>query len=350
VAFCALLALVSAQCNVDGNTYVNDDLSVTFGAAVSDVLPALLDHGDESDLHYGYWSIATDSRWEITEVGSVSGEHCDETGQYNVAFVNGDCVTLTFTLVADECEDRVALLSNTFSLTSRSNLGDCVSEGTILQTQLGESVTEPSLSRADATVVFGTSGYCTVSISDRGTLYQRWSIENTDDGEVTTITDLGSTGDDFSCSSSDEGRYFSDFDSDCSAQLCGITESCISRGELFHSTAYNGYQPIDGCLHDVHYPTLIGRGACNPDSDTWEEHPWTCVDQDVPGGCMFCLGRANNQEFRQCLDREGAECNGIFNSIAAKAFCTLEFECPASTTSFSITVFISSIVALLLFR
>jgi hypothetical protein len=282
-------------------------------------------------------------------VGSVTGSFCDETGQYNVGFID-NCVTLQFTLVADNCEERVELLANTFSLVSRSNIGDCVSEGTILQTQLGESITEPTLSREDATVVFGTSGYCMVSISNRGTLYQHWEIENTNDGQVTTIIDLGSTGDDFSCPTSREGTYFSDWDSDCSAQLCGITDACLSRGELFHATAYNGFIPIDGCLRDVHYPTLVGFGECNPNSDTWEAHPWDCVDQNVAGGCMFCLGRANNQEFRQCLDREGGVCNEIFNSIAAKAFCTLEFECPASTTSFSITVFIASLVALLLFR
>jgi hypothetical protein len=328
---------------------VNGNLSITFGAAVSDVYPALLDHGYASDLTFGYWSIATDSRWEITEVGSVSGHFCDETGQYDAGFVD-DCFTISFTLISDNCEGRTQLLSNDFTLVSRSNNADCVSSGTVLQTQLGDSITAPELSRADATVVFGEDGYATVSIADRGTLYQRWSLHSTNDGETTRIVDIGSTGDDFSCPTSREGVYYSDWDSDCSAQLCGITDSCVSRGELFHATAYNGFQPIDGCVRDVHFPTLVGFGACNPDQDTWEAHPWDCIDQDVPGGCMFCLGRANGNEFRQCLDRNGAVCNEIFNSIAAKAFCTLEFECPASTTTLSITVFISSIVALLLFR
>jgi len=350
VAFCALLALACAQCTVDGNTYVNGDLSITFGAAVSDVYPTLLDHGNTDQLHFGYWSVATDNRWEVTEVGSVSGSFCDYTGQYDVGFIGGDCVTLSFTLISDDCATRASLLSNTFALVSRTNVGDCTSEGTILQTQLGESVTAPSLSRDDATIVFGTDGYCIVSVADRGTLYQRWSLNNTNDGEITTIVDIGSTGDDFSCPTSREGTYLSNFDADCSAQLCGIEDGCIARGELFHATTYNGYQPIDGCTSDIHLTNLVGTSECNPDSDTWEAHPWDCIDQRVEGGCMFCLGRANGNEFRQCLDRNGAECNHIFNSVAGKAFCTLEFECPASTTSFSITVFISSIVALLLFR
>jgi len=349
VAFCALVALAYAQCTVDGNTYVNGDLSITFGASVSDTYPALLDMGSPSQLHFGYWSVATDSRWEITEVGSVSGQFCDQTGQYNAAFVD-DCITISFTLISDDCTERATLLANTFTVVSRSNTADCVSEGTVLQTQLGDSVTAPSLSRADATVVFGTSGFCTVSIADRGTLYQRWTLSNTNDGETTTIIDLGSTGDDFSCPTSRTGTYLSNWDSDCSAQLCGVSDSCLSRGELFHAAAFNGFQPIDGCVNHIQYTQLVGYGECNPNSDTWEEHPYACTGQNVAGGCMFCLGRANGQEFRQCLDRNGGGCNAIFNSPAAKAFCTLEFECPASTTSFSITVFISSIVALLLFR
>jgi hypothetical protein len=328
---------------------VNGNLSITFGASVSDTLPTLLDHGHPEDLTFGYWVVATDNRWEVTEVGSVRGSHCSETGQYNLAFIDSDCDELQFTLIEDDCEERVDLLSDVFTLIERDNIGDCTSEGTVLQTQLGESITAQHLSREDATVVFGMDGYCTVSIADRGTLYQRWTLHDTNDGEITNIIDIGSTGDaDFECSSWSEGEYHSDWDADCSTQLCGITDSCLSRGELFHATAYNGFVPIDGCVRDVHFPTLVGRGECNPDEDTWEEHPWDCVDQNVAGGCMFCLGRANGIEVRQCLDRNGGGCNQIFNSIAAKAFCTLEFECPASTISFSFTVFISALVALLL--
>jgi hypothetical protein len=345
---------------VDGNTYVNANLSITFGAVVSDTIPTLLDHGSPEDLHIGYWTVASDNRWEITEVGSVSGSFCSETGQYDLTYTDNDCDDIHFSVVEDECEDRVALLDGVvFTLVDRDTFGSCVEEGTVLQTQLGESSMAPSFSRVDATVVFGTDGYCIVSVGERGTLYQHWELDDTNDGETTTITDIGSTGgtgspnangDDFGCASWSEGVYYSDWDADCSAQLCGITDSCISRGELFHATSYNGFQPIDGCVRDVHFPTLVGRGECNPDSDTWEEHPYDCINQAVEGGCMFCLGRANDMEVRQCLDRDHAGCNQIFNSIAAKAFCTLEFECPASTISFSITLFISSLVALLLIR
>jgi len=297
----------------------------------------------------------TTTRWEVTEIGAVLGDSfCSTVGTYDVGFSDVDCGTLEFTLVSDDnCDERNTFLTSSFVLTTRDNLGDCVEEGTLLTTQLGESVNAPSLSMNDATVVFGMDRYAIVSVSDRSIIYQRWTLSNTDNnangGETTTIVDIGATGDSsFTCALWSEGVYLSNWDADCSAQLCGITDSCLSRGELFHATSFNGFEPIDGCVENVMFPTLVGRGNCNPNADTWEKHPWDCVDQDIQGGCMFCLGRANNVEVRQCLDRNGGGCNQIFNTIAAKAFCTLEFECPASTISFSITVFISCLVALLL--
>jgi len=73
----------------------------------------------------------------------------------------------------------------------------------------------------------------------------------------------------------------------------------------------------------------------------WEGHPYDCTDQ-VPGDqCMFCKGRANDKIVRLCLERLGAGCNRAFNTPAREAFCNLEFECPASTVSFSLFLLVS---------
>jgi len=350
VALFALLALASSQCTLDGNTYSNGIRSITFGAAVGDIFPALLDYGAPDALAFGYWSLATDSRWAITDVGSVSGQFCsNSTGQYDASFLD-DCTTLQLNKISDDCNSRSNLLENTFALVDRSATADCTATGTQLTTTFGSSSTIPALSGEVATIVLGSSGFALVSVSTRGILYQRWTLSSSSDGTTTSIVDLGSYGDGLSCPSSRVGTYLSDWDADCGVQLCGISDSCVSRGELFHGALFNGFQTNNQCPRPTNNPGLSGFGQCNPTATEWNAHPYDCIDQLIEGGCMFCLGRANGREARQCLDRNGAGCNDVFNSPAGKNFCTLEFECPATTATISITMFISALLALLLIR
>jgi len=196
---------------------------------------------------------------------------------------------------------------------------------------------------------FGSSGFATSSVGTRGILFQRWTLSSTNSGETTSIIDLGSYGDGLACASTRVGTYFSDWNADCGVQLCGQGDSCVSRGELLHGAKFNGFQTANVCPRPPNNPGLNGFGKCNPTANEWTRHPYDCTEQLIDGGCMFCLGRANGKEARQCLDRNGVLCNDIFNSAAGHAYCTLEFECPASTATLSLVVFISS-VALLLFR
>jgi len=78
----------------------------------------------------------------------------------------------------------------------------------------------------------------------------------------------------------------------------------------------------------------------------WQRHPYDCTDQFTGNECMFCKGRANDQIVRLCLERLGAPCNTAFNTPAREAFCNLEFECPASTLSFSLFLIFSFLGAL----
>jgi len=68
----------------------------------------------------------------------------------------------------------------------------------------------------------------------------------------------------------------------------------------------------------------------------WQNHPYDCTDQHTGNECMFCKGRGNDMVVSLCLERLGAGCNLAFNSLPTPIFCNLEFECPASTITFSL--------------
>lgn len=80
----------------------------------------------------------------------------------------------------------------------------------------------------------------------------------------------------------------------------------------------------------------------------WQNHPYDCTDQEGGDKCMFCKGRANDKVRSVCLPRLGSGCNAAFNSPPRMTFCNLEFECPASSLSFPLTV-ILSLLGLLFF-
>lgn len=91
-------------------------------------------------------------------------------------------------------------------------------------------------------------------------------------------------------------------------------------------------------------PSLIVRSKCYLDSfyavecggglPNWNSHPYDCTDQYDHTKCFYCSGRANGFEAKNvCLNRNGRECNELFSSPEAKAYCNIAFECPASTLS-----------------
>jgi len=88
------------------------------------------------------------------------------------------------------------------------------------------------------------------------------------------------------------------------------------------------------------------NGACS-DGGQWVGSPYKCTDQYDGGRCAFCVGRASNTESRTCIDRQGMECNAIFNSPERKSWCNMEFECTGSSIAAPILVLILAIVALL---
>jgi hypothetical protein len=164
----------------------------------------------------------------------------------------------------------------------------------------------------------------------------------------TEIRDFASVPDGYACSNTKVGVYNTTWDADCSVRFCGITDGCEARGQLLHGIAINDWMASEddqGCPADILVPGYGGESKCSVDEAQWLGHPYDCVNQFTKGECMFCRGVADGQEVSLCLDRLGAQCDDIFNTDARRSFCNLEFECPASTLSFSLVVFISALLA-----
>jgi len=89
------------------------------------------------------------------------------------------------------------------------------------------------------------------------------------------------------------------------------------------------------------------HGECS-DGGQWNGSPQNCWKQFGSGECVYCVGRANNLESRTCINRNGAECNPMFNSLQGKSFCNMEFECPATTAVvFPVLFLFAALIALL---
>jgi len=342
-AFAAFIAFVSAQCNVEGNTYTTaSGESITFGAAVGEWVPALINSG--SEVLFSTWTQATATRWGTTTFGSTASVFCTQSAIYNIEFFN-DCTQLSFSVISDPCDGRFALLQNAFTLEPRALVGaDCVAVGTSLATTLQVSDLVPRLSGEGATVVFGTEQYALLSVGSDAVIVQRWRlVVSEEEGTHALVVDLASFPAGFACDGAEVGDYhLHNLDtSDCTGRVCGSVETCVSRSSLFHQMGLNGYSGSP-CGHSVVLP-VDGRPASCSDGRQWRRHPQECVAQDVEGGCMYCKGVANGESTQWCLDREHAGCNQVFDSYQRKAFCNLEFECPASIASASLVVFICSL-------
>jgi len=197
-----------------------------------------------------------------------------------------------------------------------------------------------------ATVVFGANQYAVVSVATRAAIIQRWRITQ---GIATTstveIVDLGSYPEGFACSSVDVGSYSAVFDSSCASRLCGVSDACQMRAELWQNSGLNGFNG-DQCANLLTFVTDVA--SCS-DGRQWNRPVNECLAQTVEGGCMYCKGVAMGQMTAYCLNQQGANCQRVFESAPGRAFCNIAFECPASITSASVIVIVSSLLALLFF-
>jgi len=275
--------------------------------------------------------------------GSTTDSFCELSGQYNLAWLNG-CSGIQFTVLHDFCDDRSTLLASQFNLVIST--GDCASSGSQIATTLGESSNFPMLAGDGATVVFGADQYAVVSVANRATVIQRWRItQGIASSSTVDIVDLGSYPVGFACSSIVVGSYSAVFDSSCATRLCGVSDTCQMRAELWQGTGLNGFAG-DQCANDLTFVPVIAE--CS-DGRQWNRPVSECLAQSVPGGCMYCKGIAMGQMTAYCLNQEGANCQRIFESDPGRAFCNIAFECPASITSVSVIVIVSSVLALLFF-
>jgi len=346
IAFVGLFALVASQCSLEGNTFADTNgNSLTFGTAVGSWVPGLINVAGSSVVNFATWTQQTDVRWGVQLFGTTTDLFCELSGNYNLAWVN-DCSGIQFTVVHDYCDDRSALLANAFTLVSPTNGGDCASTGTQIATTLGSSTNFPMLADDAATVVFGVDQYAVVSVAASAAIIQRWRITQ---GIATTstveIVDLGSYPSGFACSAIDVGSYSAVFDSSCASRLCGVADSCQQRAELFQGTGLNGFSG-DQCANTLTFVTETEQ--CS-DGRQWNRPVSECLAQSVSGGCMYCKGVAMGEMTAYCLNQQGADCQRVFESAPGRAFCNIAFECPASITSVSLIVIVSSMLALLFF-
>jgi len=342
VALACIFALAASQCSLDGNTYADSNgNSITFGHAVGSWVPALFNLGSDT-VNFATLSQETDTRWTIQNFGSTTDFHCELTGSYVLSWVDG-CSGIEFSILHDGCGDRSALLLNNQFTTLVDENGDCISQGSEISTVLADSTNYPVLAGDNAHAVFGVGSYAIVSVASRAAIVQRWRSVTQATTTTYEIVDLASYPAGFACSSVDVGSYTTTLDSSCVGRLCGQSDNCQMRGELWHNAGLNGYT-ADLCPHKFVYTP--NNAQCS-DGRQWRKHPEDCLAQQVPGGCMYCKGVAMGQITEYCLNQEGAVCQRIFESPVAQTFCNMEFECPASVTSFSFILIVSSLLVLL---
>ena len=61
-----------------------------------------------------------------------------------------------------------------------------------------------------------------------------------------------------------------------------------------------------------------------------------CIEQHTGKECMYCRARAQNTIVSTCMDRLGASCYTVKNTGPMMEFCNWDFQCPASSLSFSL--------------
>jgi hypothetical protein len=345
LVFAAFLALSTAQCSVDENTYTNGNgHTLTFGKAVSDWIPALMNLGVAEDVIYSAWMQESETRWTVKIFGTSAGddEYCKDQGVY-LAEWGTACEDLQFRVIHDLCDGRRLFLQDTLTLQEVDD-SSCIGSGSSIETMLRDSDHYPRLAGDSATLIFGENGFGLLSVSDQAVLVQRWRLGKVDDNiDSVEIVDLASHPEGYACSGAILGTYYTQW-TDCSARLCMTDDTCHQRRELLHDTGLNGYEG-DQCSRDLEQDEDMR--SCSKGKQ-WLQHPKECIAQDVPGGCMYCQGIALGEKTSWCLDRQGVGCNQIFVSPVAQTYCNIAFECPASVIPLSITLIISTMLLLLL--
>lgn len=192
--------------------------------------------------------------------------------------------------------------------------------------------------------------FAIATIGDFAAIFQRWAITYDGNDVFTEVRDFASVPDGLACSNTKIGSYNTTWGENCSVRMCGVSDGCEGRGQLLHRATVNDWEaPEDdeGCFQRaILVPGFGGQSRCSVDEHQWLGHPYDCVNQEVDGGCMFCRGKAGGRTVSLCLDRLGSTCDDIFETDARRSFCNLEFECPASTVTATLAVFISAFLAL----
>jgi len=342
-AFATLLAFAASQCSLEGNTYsAQGGQSLTFGAAVGVWVPGLTTLS--SGLSFSTWTQETATRWRVKDFASLADWFCDSEATYTIEFFTA-CTELHFTVLHDVCGERMALLQNVFTLAPPPS-ADCTASGNSISAHLSVSKDFPRLSGDRVTIVFGMDSYTLVSVADAAVIVQRWRTSSTSTDNTLEVVDLASYPAGYACNTADIGSYtWGNLGDNCNARVCLSADACRMRAELWHNVGLNDFEG-DMCSRDI--DQLAPQQHCSTGKE-WKRHPRDCVNQEVPGGCMFCKGIALGVTTMWCLDRQDAVCQEVFESTARQAYCNLEFECSATVSlSASFVIFICSLLALFL--
>jgi len=338
ILFFALVSFVAAQCSLETTAYQRGDYTLFLGARVGDWIPVITYLNDDGDRQAWFqtWTpgAVNTLRFDVAEYGSVGRlPHCDASvvGHYKAVF-SSDCETLTLALLSDHCFRRTEFFPEEWTKIANvlPGTGDCgLYEGT-----LNKSTLSPRLSGETVSIFAAFGGLRIHSYGNVGAGFVEWTSGQ--DKGVKNMQDILTIPAPFACENRLYGQYHlrSVSTGSCLVKFCGVADTCPSRASLLDGVAMNGYQGSD-CPAPVE--VIRPNSACSPDNQPWPEHK--SVDQctSIGGGsqCAYCHGVANNKDVVSCIERNGATCSDIFRSGWRKSFCNLEFECPASTFSFS---------------
>jgi len=340
-AFAALVACASAQCGIDGTSYTSGEMSLVFGATVGEATPLVFYMKDDGDdqAWFSTWTPANGNRIIVQDHGSDGRlPACVETGHYKMMF-SADCTSLTLTALADGCSKR----SDAYTGSVWTKFDVAVPAGfcTSYSSKLNKSDLVPRFSEESIMLYPATAtGLYILSVGDVAIVFQRWTLA----GSQVNIQDIMSVPEGYGCPERLYGQYAPQAGGGtCGVMFCGKADTCPERASLFHGIAANGYQG-PGCPAPVE--VITANSACS-DGQPWRHYPYDCTSKNTGDQCMYCHGVANGKDVKLCLERDGLECNDIFRSVWRKAWCNLEFECPASTLSLSVFALLFAVLAAL---
>jgi len=312
-------------------------MSITFGVSVPDGWFSAITNLGANTVYLSQWTrvAGTTDEFIIQEDWASSGIwQCgafQPQGQYQLQWT--PTCEIQFTATSDFlCTSRSSfyeLSGDSDSKWYESNAIECGEAGTQVVGRLESGV--------PTEIVFADGGYVLVTSGSDISLHQ-WNTL----GVEIVITSLYPKSD---CMGT--GTYNIEWEPiSCGLQICGVTDDCNSRASMLHNSQFNAFSGNTCPDWAPAAPSPPPIGNCNTGLQ-WNEHPYACIDQPVEGGCAFCAGRVSGKDINYCYQRKGAKCNELFNEVVTKNYCNLAFECgPASVVSFSVALFISSLVVL----